>query len=120
MNNPLPPINIKKFKRHKPKGCRKADPLEATIERQVCAHAKSKGIPSRKFVTPNRRSAPDRIFLPGKGQCFFIEFKRLGKKPTEGQYREHTRLREDGYEVYVVDNITDGVKVINTWLALNR
>jgi hypothetical protein len=53
------------------------------------------------------RSAPDRLFLiPGKG-LFFVEFKRPGEKPRADQKREHVRLRNKGYDVYVIDTFED-------------
>lgn len=111
----LPPIDIKKLTRK-----RRTDPLESKVEKDVCDYAASRGVDQRKYKTPQRRSAPDRIFFPGAQQCFFIEFKRFGKKPTPGQVKEHVRLREQGYEVYVVDNVQQGKQVIDLWLTLYR
>lgn len=119
MIDPLPPIDVKKFKRLKKQGCKRGDPLEATIEREVRLYATQKGIANQKFNSQNKAAVPDRIFFPGKGKVFFIEFKRLGAKATPAQLREHKRLRDLGFEVFVVDNTNDGVRVINTWLALN-
>ena len=106
----LPPIDIKKLKRK-----RRTDPLEKDIEREVCLYAKSLGIESRKFTSPQRRSVPDRIFFLGDGRCAFIEFKRLGEKPTEGQLREHEWLRDRGQDVWVVDDVEIGKQVADTW-----
>ncbi len=91
--------------------------LEKEIEAEVCKYAesKSKGIEQRKFKTPNRRNAPDRIFLLSPGLVFFIEFKRPGEKPNKGQLREHQRLRDLEFHVYVCDDIEAGKRIIDLW-----
>ena len=97
------------------------DLLESEIENRVCRYAKSKGIRHRKYTSPNYRSVPDRMFwLPAGASrphplVFYIEFKRNNKKPTEAQLREHERLREDGFVVYVIDDVDEGKKVIDVW-----
>lgn len=88
------------------------DPLEKDIERKVCEHARVHGILAYKFNSEGRRSVPDRMFITEHGHIFFIEFKRKGKKPTEAQQREINRIRDTGVNVYVVDNIDDGKRII--------
>ncbi|MDE9455735.1 VRR-NUC domain-containing protein, partial [Xenorhabdus bovienii] len=57
-----------------------------------------------KFVSPGRRSVPDRIcILPG-GRILFVECKAPGEKPRPDQLREHERLRALGCEVVVLDS----------------
>lgn len=90
--------------------------LEKKIEDKVCRYAKTKDIDNRKFTSPNRRSVPDRIFFPGQGRIFFIEFKALGKQPTESQAREIRRLEDLGFVVYVVDNVEQGKEIIDLWV----
>lgn len=106
-----PPIK-KKFAK------RRTDPLESAIERKVCEYGLHLGIEHRKFKTPNRHSAPDQMFLFGKGLVAFIEFKRLGEKCTPGQEREQARLRDMGYEVAVVDTIGDGKDLLDEWAMM--
>lgn len=91
------------------------DPLESKIEDAVCTYGKKKGIEHRKYKTPNYKSSPDRIFFPGQGVAFFIEFKRLGKKPTDKQWREIRRLEDLGFCVYVVDNKKEGKRIMDLW-----
>ena len=80
-------------------------PLEKYIEREVCTFAKAHGMLVYKFNSESRRSVPDRIFIKPNGTVFFIEFKREGNKPTEGQAREIQRLREHNVPVWVIDNV---------------
>jgi hypothetical protein len=56
------------------------------------------------------------MVLPS-GHIFFIEFKAEGKSPTPAQEREHTRLRQQNVQVYVVDNIDQGKDIINSMCA---
>lgn len=89
------------------------DPLEKVIEEKVCTFAKSLGCINYKFTSPNRRSVPDRLFvMPGGRGVFFIEFKRKGQKPTEAQVVEIEKIRAKGVNVYVVDNVEEGKKIV--------
>jgi hypothetical protein len=60
----------------------------------------------RKWVSPGRRGVPDDIIiLP----CFdpsvqFVEAKAPGEVPEDHQEREHTRLRDAGGIVHVLDS----------------
>jgi hypothetical protein len=81
-------------------------PLEADIEDKFVKYAASKGCRAIKFAIPGRRYAPDRMVLCPGGITFFIEFKRPGEKPTQGQLAYHEKLRKLGYEVYVTDSQT--------------
>jgi len=79
--------------------------LEKDIERKVCAQLGAMGILSIKFADPSRRGAPDRICLCPGGQCFFIEFKAPGEKLDRAeQIKYHAKLRNLGFEVFVVDD----------------
>lgn len=110
------PTLVSKLKR-RAKARTSADPLEATIEARVCSYAKERSVDHRKYVTPNYASSPDRVFYPGHGLAFFIEFKRKGRVATPKQEREHARLRNRGFDVYVVDNVEDGMRVIDFWVT---
>lgn len=88
--------------------------LEKQIEGLVCDYAKVKGFLAYKFTSPGHNFVPDRLFVLPSGHMFFIEFKAAGKKPTEGQLREHARLRAHNVQVYVVDNVKDGFDIINS------
>jgi len=84
------------------------NPLEKIIEKKVVAYAKSKGCLVYKFTSPSCRSVPDRIFITPTGLVFFIEFKRLGEKPTAAQAVEIAKLRKQGVDVWVVDTVERG------------
>lgn len=87
--------------------------LEKQIEAKVCDYAKKQNVLVYKFTSPARAAVPDRMFVRPDGVIFFIEFKRSGQKPTLAQDREHTRLRGHKVNVFVVDNVENGMMVID-------
>ena len=87
--------------------------LEKDIESKVCDYARSLGILAYKFTSPARAAVPDRLFIAPGGRMWFIEFKREGQKPTPAQEREHTRLRQQGVTVFVIDNVPEGKAVMD-------
>jgi len=81
--------------------------LEKQIEAALVRRVKELGGLCEKFVSPGRRSVPDRIVtLPG-GRIVFVELKAPGKYPTELQERDHERRRQLDCEVRIIDNIED-------------
>ncbi len=94
------------------------NPLEKIIEERVCAHAKSLGILVYKFTSPSRRSVPDRMFINPDGKVWFVEFKRLGQKPTDAQDVEIFKLLQHKVHVFVIDNVEDGKQVVSEQLGL--
>jgi len=87
--------------------------LEKQIEGKVCDYAKSKGLLAYKFTSPARAAVPDRMFITQDGRVFFCEFKAPGKKPTDAQAREHTRLRQHKVNVFVIDSVDEGKVMID-------
>lgn len=85
---------------------------ESVIEKKVSDYAKAKGWLVYKFVSPNNKGVPDRIFIGG-GEVFFIEFKALGKKPTKLQENVADKIRKELIDVYVIDNVADGKALID-------
>lgn len=92
--------------------------LEKKIEAAVCDYAKSKGLLVYKFTSPARHAVPDRMFVLPSGKVFFIEFKREGQKPTVPQQREHERLRGHRVDVFVIDNVAEGRRIVDMMMTL--
>lgn len=92
--------------------------LEKQIEAKVCDYAKSKGVLAYKFTSPARAAVPDRLFIAPDGRMWFCEFKREGAKPTDAQEREHTRLRQQKVNVFVIDNVIWGKTMIDLMVGL--
>lgn len=86
---------------------------EKDIESKVTKFAKSKGILSYKFVSPNNRGVPDRLFITDKGKIFFIEFKSAKGKLTELQSMTIDKMRERGVDVFVAYSVDEGEKILD-------
>jgi hypothetical protein len=96
--------------------------LEKDVEKSVKRYAESKGWITRKWTSPGYSFVPDQIFLnyvpPEHRELIakyirFVEMKRPGGKCTPGQLREHTRLRDQGFAVDVIDSIPDGREMVD-------
>lgn len=94
------------------------NPLEKDIEKKVCDYAKSLGVLCYKFTSPARRSVPDRLFITPSGVVFFIEFKRKGQKLTPAQEVEISKLWKQKVEVFVVDSVEEGKKLIDVMVKV--
>ena len=84
---------------------------ESYIEKAVCDYAKRKGWLVFKFL--GRRGVPDRLFIRN-GVMFYIEFKAPGKQPSELQKKMHDKIRRENFEVFVVDDLTEGYKIVDS------
>ena len=63
--------------------------LEKQIEQALVRRVKTLRGMAEKFVSPNRRSVPDRLVTLPEGRIIFVECKRPGGKVTEAQARDH-------------------------------
>lgn len=86
---------------------------ESRIERIVSQYATKLGCYVRKFASPSCRGVPDRLFISPGGIVFFIEFKSPGKKMTALQQREKRFIEKNNGIHFVVDDITEGKKIID-------
>ncbi len=95
--------------------------LEKDIESAVCSYAtQTYDMLARKYTSPSHRSVPDRLFLGHGDHHFFIEFKKESGKLTPGQEREIEKLKKRGHRVYVVDDIEEGKRIVDTEVQGNR
>lgn len=84
---------------------------ESHIEKKVCEYAQANGWLSFKFT--GHKGVPDRIFIKD-GKTLFIEFKAPGALPTALQKRIHDKITAHGVAVFVVDDIEEGYKIVNS------
>lgn len=84
---------------------------ESRIESALIKAIKAKGWKTYKLLA--HRGAPDRLILPIGGDAFFVECKAPGLLPRPEQLREHIRLREIGYNVYVLDQLSRITEVLD-------
>jgi Holliday junction resolvase len=85
---------------------------ESTIERAVCAYAKSRGFLVMKLAGPNQKGQPDRMFIY-QGKVLFIEFKAPGKKLTALQCKWLNHLTAQGMKACWCDDIGEGKQAID-------
>lgn len=91
--------------------------LEKDVEKRVCDFAKSLGCTCYKFVSPSKRSVPDRIFH-FQGLTWYVEFKRPGvTKATPAQEIEHAKLRAQKIDVFVCNDVTIGKAIISDMVS---
>ena len=83
---------------------------ESYIEKRVCAVAAANGWLVHPKAAHGTRGWPDRTFTT-VDRLIFVEFKAPGKKPTPLQKHTHLKLRNQGYEVHVIDSIKDGTRL---------
>jgi hypothetical protein len=87
--------------------------LEREIQAQCVRWAKSHGWKARKFSSPATSGVPDYIFRAAPAIIVFVEFKAVGKKPSELQAIEIADMIADGFDVYACDNLEDFKKILN-------
>lgn len=90
--------------------------LEKNIETQITKYAKVKGFLTYKFTSMSNRGVPDRIFISPFGDIFFIEFKRANNNLTPLQQNVINKMTNNKCEVYLVDNISSGIKIIDKYI----
>lgn len=87
---------------------------ENTVESYLHGEVVKLGGTTRKWVSPQYDSVPDRlIFLPF-GRLWVLEVKTLKKSPSKAQYREINRLALLGYRAGWVQ----GKVGVNEWLEI--
>lgn len=78
-----------------------------------------------KWVCPSLTGVPDRIFFPGHGRIYFIEWKAPGEEPS-GPQRVFARILDQlGFKVYVVHGLQEffelcrieRLPIYNRWLS---
>jgi hypothetical protein len=77
--------------------------LEKQVEAYLVDRVKELGGIAYKFVSPARRSVPDRLVLLPGGRAVFVELKRPGLKATPAQQREQLRIHTLGFLVLTLD-----------------
>lgn len=87
--------------------------LESSIEDAINYYASRNGFIHRKLNNQSDDGWPDRLYVSGKGEHFYIEFKRPGEEPRPLQVYRIWTLCKMNCEVYVVDSVEEGKNVID-------
>lgn len=88
---------------------------ESAIESEVCKYAKALGWTTLKIKSASNNGYPDRVFLRKNFPCFFIEFKKRGKRLSVLQQYRRRELENNGTYVYVVDTVLGGKNIFNMY-----
>ena len=86
---------------------------ESKIEDYLDAQVKKRGGFTRKYNSPGRKGAPDRICF-WKGVVFIETKTAIGKLSTI-QQREIRRMRNMGATVFVLSSISEVNRFIEMW-----
>ena len=78
--------------------------LEKEIEKYLREQVKLRGGVAFKFTSPGNVGVPDRMVLFPNGKIIFIELKATGKKTSKIQDIQIKRIRDLGFDVYVIDS----------------
>lgn len=78
---------------------------EKVVERLLRTESKRIGGLAIKLLPDMFSGLPDRLCLFPGGRLFFIETKSTGDNPGKLQKIIHTRLRNLGFIVYVIDTV---------------
>jgi len=77
---------------------------EKAIEKKLNAALKLRGGWGLKLLTDFIKGLPDRLCLLPGGVVFFVEVKTTKKRSSKMQIYIHSKLRNLGFSVYVLDN----------------
>lgn len=77
---------------------------ENQIEAYLRDRVKALGGKAYKFVSPGNSGVPDRLVCLPYGKGVFVELKAPGKTPTKMQELQQNRLKQMGFDVWVIDS----------------
>ena len=79
---------------------------EKIIEQKFREAVWQRGGLALKFTSPGFDGMPDRLVLLPKGKIAFVEVKTKGEKPRPLQLARHRLLRQLGFKVYILDDVS--------------
>ena len=94
--------------------------LEKDVQAKVRRYAESKGWLTRKWSSMNVRGVPDCIFINSFGVVIFVEFKSEKGRLSKLQKLEIDKLRDNGAEVYVVNSVDLGKKLVDLYSGIKK
>lgn len=91
---------------------------EKNIEKSLWKEVKSLGGWAIKLSASHITGLPDRLCLLPGGLIFFVEVKTTKKKPRKIQLIVHEKLRNLGFEVFIIDRIAQIKPLIKNYIEL--
>ena len=90
---------------------------EKALEKTFSEHLnRTKKVWVIKLLSTFIKGLPDRMVLCKGGYVGFAEIKTTGKKPTKIQLYIHDKLKELGFEVFIIDDIESRDNAISFFL----
>ena len=80
---------------------------EKHIEQKLVSEVKRRGGICLKLASTGLDGIPDRLVLMAKGKIAFVELKAPEQKPRKLQLVRIKKLKELGFNAYVLDNVKD-------------
>lgn len=90
---------------------------EKLIEQKFVNEIKDRKGLCLKMTCPSFIGMPDRLVLLPKGKLGFVEVKRKGEKPRPIQLSRHRLLKKLGFQVFVLDDTQQIIKIIDEILG---
>ena len=90
---------------------------EKDIVKYIRVGLRQRGIMVRKVRYEGVNNAPD-LWAFIKGQCIMVEIKTSGVMPRHGQVLEMQMLRDNGFDVRVIDSIASADTFVKEMLQL--
>ena len=92
---------------------------ENKVETYLDEQVELRGGITRKWVSPGRVGAPDRIIIIA-GVVWFVEVKTVNGILSKPQKREHGRLKDAGANVTTVYGTKGVDKFVGLWLRYHK
>ena len=90
---------------------------EKALEKTFSEHLnRTKKVWVIKLLSTFIKGLPDRMVLCKGGYVGFAEIKTTGKKPTKIQLYIHDKLKELGFEVFIIDDIESRDRAVSFFL----
>lgn len=90
---------------------------EKALEKTFSEHLnRTKKVWVIKLLSTFIKGLPDRMILCKGGYVGFAEIKTTGKKPTKIQSYIHDKLKELGFEVFIIDDIESRDRAVSFFL----
>ena len=87
---------------------------EKQVEKKSVEWARRNGWFTRKYSSPGQIGVQDRIFAR-KGKVVFIEYKRVGKVPTDLQCDDAEQLLAHGGKVWWTNTLTGTKRILRQY-----
>jgi len=87
---------------------------ERAVEKYLKDRVKGMGGLSYKFSSPGEIGVPDRIVML-KGKIIYVETKTLTGRISPMQKYQHQRIRDQGFDVYVLRSFAEIDDLLKRW-----